>query len=114
MTRKVPADISDAQTREIREYTKEVFKALNSKGVSRIDFIVDNDEGKVYVNEINTIPGSFAFYLWNYNSELPYSKLIDEIIRIAEEEYEEKKKNTYTYKSQLIEEQTPTGIKSGK
>lgn len=114
MQRKVPAEISDKQTSEVKEYTKEVFKALNSKGVSRIDFIIDNDDGKVYVNEINTIPGSFAFYLWNYNDEMTYSQLIDEIIKIAIEEHEEKSKNIFTYKSPIIDNQTINGAKVGK
>lgn len=115
MTRKVPADISKEQMDEVKAYTKSVFKVLNSKGVVRIDFIIDNDDGKVYVNEINTIPGSFAFYLWNYKDELSYSELIDEIIRIAEEEYNEKSKNSYTYNSKLIDSQgASVGVKSGK
>ncbi|MBQ9314578.1 MAG: D-alanine--D-alanine ligase [Clostridia bacterium] len=114
MTRKVPADISESQTKQVKEYTKQAFKALNAKGVSRVDFIVDNDDGKVYVNEINTIPGSFAFYLWNYQNEMSYRELIDELIKIAEEEHAEKMKNTFTYQSAIMDNQTITGIKAGK
>jgi len=114
MTRKVPAEISEAQTRSVQEYTKEAFRALNGKGVSRVDFIVDNDDGKVYVNEINTIPGSFAFYLWNYQNRMSYAELIDEIIQIAEEEHAEKLKNTFTYQSAIMDHQTLTGMKAGK
>ena len=50
MTRKVPADITPEQTAEVKRLTAEVFTALNSKGVVRIDFIIDNADGKVYVN----------------------------------------------------------------
>ena len=114
MTRKVPADISETQTQEVKEYTKQAFRALNAKGVSRIDFIIDNEDGKVYVNEINTIPGSFAFYLWEYQNEMSYPELIDEIIRIAEEEHAEKQKNTFTYQSALIHQQTFCGTKMRK
>ena len=67
MDRRIPADISDEHTKEIKEYTREAFRALSSKGVVRIDYIIDTDEDKVYLNEINTIPGSFAFYLWNHD-----------------------------------------------
>ena len=102
MTRKVPADITAEQTAEVKRLTAEVFTALNSKGVVRIDFIIDNADGKVYVNEINTIPGSFAFYLWEHDG-IKYPELIDKLITIAEEEYAEKKKNTYTYSSNIIE-----------
>lgn len=114
MTRKVPADITEEQTKQIQFYTRYAFKVLNSKGVARIDFIIDNDDGKVYINEINTIPGSFAFYLWNYKGELPYTKLIDELIDIAEKEHEEKMKNNYTFKSTIIEKQGTSGSKGGK
>lgn len=114
MTRKVPANITEIQTKQVKEYTKEAFRALNAKGVSRIDFIIDNDDGKVYVNEINTIPGSFAFYLWNYQNEMSYSELIDEIIKIAEEEHAEKSKNTFTYQSAIIDNQVIAGMKVGK
>lgn len=114
MTTKVPANISEEQTRQVKEYTKQAFKALNSKGVSRIDFIVDNADGKVYVNEINTIPGSFSFYLWNYQNQMSYTQLIDEIIRIAEEEHAEKLKNTYTYQSEIFRKEGISGSKAGK
>lgn len=114
MTRKVPADITEIQTQEVKEYTRKAFKALNSKGVARIDFIIDNSTEKVYVNEINTIPGSFAFYLWNYQNELSYTELIDELIKIAEKEHEEKKKNNYTYNSNIIANQSLGGAKAGK
>lgn len=113
MTTKVPANISEEQTMLVKEYTKQAFKALNGKGVSRVDFIVDNEDGKVYVNEINTIPGSFSFYLWNFQNELPYAKLIDELIRIAEEEHEEKCKNKYTYNSAIFSGGEISGAKTG-
>lgn len=101
MSRKVPAEITAEQTAEIKDLTARVFKALNSKGVVRIDFIIDNSDGKVYVNEINTIPGSFAFYLWDFEG-VKYHQLIDKLIQIAEEDFTEKQKNNYTYKSDII------------
>ena len=101
MSRKVPADITEEQTKEVKRLTADVFKALNSKGVVRVDFIIDNDDGKVYVNEINTIPGSFAFYLWEYEG-MEYRELIDKIIEYAEAENAEKNKNVYTYSSDII------------
>lgn len=101
MDRRIPANITDEKTKEIQELTKKAFKALNSKGVSRIDFIIDKDTEKVYINEINTIPGSFAFYLWQYN-KISYSELIDKIVEIAEKANQEKNKNNYTYKSDII------------
>lgn len=108
MDRRIPADIPEKQTREIKDLTKKAFKALNSRGVSRIDFIIDKDTDKVYINEINTIPGSFAFYLWQH-SNISYAELIDRLVNIAERANEEKNKNNYTYKSEIIG--NITGIK---
>lgn len=108
MDRRIPADIPEKQTREIKDLTKRAFKALNSRGVSRIDFIIDKDTDKVYINEINTIPGSFAFYLWQH-SNISYAELIDRLVNIAERANEEKNKNNYTYKSEIIG--NITGIK---
>lgn len=101
MDRRIPANISDEKTKEIQELTKKAFRALNSKGVARIDYIIDNDTEKVYINEINTIPGSFAFYLWQHNG-ITYPELIDRIVEIAEKANKEKNKNNYTYKSDII------------
>lgn len=101
MDRRIPAELSPEKTQEIQDLAKKAFKALNSKGVSRIDFIIDKETDKTYINEINTIPGSFAFYLWQY-SDMPYSKLIDRLVEIAEKANQEKNKNNYTYKSDII------------
>ena len=102
---------------EMHKFIKPYIKAgITTKELDKLchDFIIDNDDGRVYVNEINTIPGSFAFYLWSYNNEMTYSQLIDEIIEIAFEEHAEKLKNTFTYKSAIIDNQSISGIKAGK
>lgn len=101
MDRRIPANISEAQTKEIQELTAKAFRCLNSKGVVRVDFIIDQEDEKVYINEINTIPGSFSFYLWKYNG-ISYPELIDELVKIAEKANEEKNKNNYTYQSNII------------
>ena len=101
MDRRIPAQISDEQTKLIKDYTKQAFKALNSRGVVRIDFIIDKDTDKVYLNEINTIPGSFAFYLWKHDG-LEYSELIDKLVEFAERANEDKNKNNYTFNSNII------------
>ena len=101
MSRKVPADISDEKQEEVKDLTIRAFKSLHSKGVVRIDYLFDNKTEKVYVNEINTIPGSFAFYLWDHGG-LKYTELIDKLIEIAEKENEEKRRNNYTYSSDIV------------
>ena len=101
MDRRIPADIPAEQTKKIQDLTIKAFKSLNSKGVVRIDYIIDKDDESVYINEINTIPGSFSFYLWKHN-DLEYPKLIDKLVEIAEKANEDKNKNNYTYKSDII------------
>lgn len=101
MDRRIPANISEAQTEEIQALTKKAFQCLNSKGVVRVDFIIDQEENKIYINEINTIPGSFSFYLWKHNG-MSYSELIDELVNLAEQANEEKNQNNYTYQSNII------------
>ncbi len=101
MDRRIPAQIPDEQTQQIKEYTVKAFKALNSKGVVRIDYIIDLDTNKVFINEINTIPGSFAFYLWKHDG-MEYSELIDRLVEIAEKAHDDKVKNNYTFNSNII------------
>lgn len=82
LSRKLPADL-DKQTEEyILNMSKKVFKVLNCEGIARIDYIIDCDENKVYVNEINTIPGSIAFYLWE-PKKIDFATLCDKAIKLA-------------------------------
>jgi len=83
LSRKVPAELSEEKTAEIQNIAVKAFKVLGGSGVSRIDFIMDSaDDDKVYINEINTIPGSLAFYLWE-KSGMMYKDLIDRLISLA-------------------------------
>ena len=65
LKRIVPADVSTEVSKEIKNIAKRIFTNLNLKGVVRFDFMVDNKTNKVYVNELNTIPGSLAYYLFS-------------------------------------------------
>ncbi len=96
----IPADISDELRTEIEELAKKAFRAIDGKGTSRIDFLVD-ENNKVYVNEINTLPGSIGFYLWE-GKGYPFPKLINELIEIALKTHKEKNKNMYSYESNLF------------
>jgi len=96
----IPADISDELRVEIEELAKRAFKVIDGKGTARIDFLLD-ENNKVYVNEINTLPGSIGFYLWE-GKGYPFSKLIDELIEIALETHKEKNKNVYSYDVNLF------------
>lgn len=80
--RKIPADIPEELSDKIRDISCRVFKAIGASGVVRIDYLLDNKTGEVYANEINTIPGSLAFYLWEATG-LGYKELIDKLVEIA-------------------------------
>lgn len=64
LSRAIPANISPERREEIRQMAVKAFQCLGCSGVARIDFMIDKEADRVYLNEINTIPGSLAFYLW--------------------------------------------------
>ena len=99
--KKIPADISEEKSKEIQELTKEVFKTLGCSGVARVDFLIDTKTDKVYVNEINTIPGALSFYLWEATGK-SFEKELDEIIEIAIKRHRDKEKLTFSYDQNIL------------
>ena len=99
--RVLPAPIEDSLRDEIRKMSCEIFRMLDCKGVVRIDYMFDRKSEKIYITEINTIPGSLAFYLWE-NAGLPYSRLIDRMVAYAEQAYEDKNRANYAFKSDIL------------
>jgi D-alanine-D-alanine ligase len=96
----IPANISDELKQEIEELAKKAFTVIDGRGCARIDFLVDKSN-KVYVNEINTLPGSIAFYLWE-GKDYSFKKLINELLDIAFRTHNEKNKNMYSYEANLF------------
>ncbi len=80
--KRIPADLSKELTERIQFLAGETFRVLSCHGVSRVDFMVDDDTQNVYVNEINTIPGSLSFYLWEATG-IPFDRLMDNLIQLA-------------------------------
>ena len=99
--RKLPADIPDEKSEEIKSLAVDVFKALGASGVVRIDFIIDCDTDKVYVNEINTIPGSLSFYLWQ-ESGVPYKELLNRLISLAFKRHRNRENLTFTIDTNIL------------
>lgn len=115
-SKKIPADISKEKTEEIQKLTKEVFKVLGCSGVARVDFLIDqNDKDKVYVNEINTIPGALSYYLWEASGK-SFEEELDEIIDIAIKNHTSKEKLTFSYDQNILAMQGngTKGIKNSK
>ena len=80
--KRIPADLPADVTERIRFLAGETFRVLSCHGVSRVDMIVDRSNGNIYVNEINTIPGSLSFYLWEA-SGISFDKLMDRLVKLA-------------------------------
>lgn len=80
--KRIPAELPDDQAAECRRLAGETFRVLSCHGVSRVDLIIDDGLGKVYVNEINTIPGSLSYYLWEA-AGLPFDQLMDRLVKLA-------------------------------
>ena len=101
-SRKIPADLTDKMQKEVEDLAVRVFKALGSSGVARIDMLVDKKAKKVYVNEINSIPGSLAFYLWDKKGK-DYTTLLDEMINIAVKDYKTRTSKINTFYHNIIQ-----------
>jgi D-alanine-D-alanine ligase len=98
--RLIPAPIGPEHTARVQQLARQAFEAFGCAGVSRIDFLIDGD-GEVYVNECNTIPGSFSFYLWE-PAGLRFVELMDELIDIAFAEHAEKARTTTVFATNLL------------
>ena len=99
--RKLPAEISDKMRKEVEEIAVKAFKVLGSSGNCRIDFLIDDKAGKVYINEINSIPGSLAFYLWDAKG-IDFTDLLDEMITIGIKDYKKRISKTHSFESNIL------------
>ena len=98
--REIPAPISEELTLHIQELATTTFQILDCSGIARIDFLV-SAEDQVYVNEINTIPGSFSFYLWE-PAEISFPELVSQLVGLALETHQEKNRLIYSYTTNLL------------
>ena len=101
LARKIPADITPEKREEIRDMAVRAFRALGCNGVSRIDFMIDQDTDTVYLNEINTIPGSLAFYLWEPLG-VPYRQLLDRMIELALKRKREEESIVFSFETNIL------------
>ncbi|PRO65335.1 D-alanine--D-alanine ligase family protein [Alkalicoccus urumqiensis] len=110
--RVIPAEIGEGKTAEVQRLAKAAFQTLGASGVARIDFIIDENSGTVYINEINTIPGSLSFYLWEPAGR-PYPELIDRLIQLALKRERERGQLMFSIDSNLFSMQNG-GAKGSK
>jgi D-alanine-D-alanine ligase len=101
----IPARISDDLTQEIKDLSIKTFKYLGVIGVSRIDYLIDQDNSKAYVNEINTIPGSLSFYLWEKDG-VDFTQLTEELIQLAIKKERQKQSINFSFETNILEMQS--------
>jgi D-alanine-D-alanine ligase len=109
----IPAPISDELTERIQQLAIKAFRAIDGYGIARIDFLAKPAENVVYLNEINTMPGSLAFYLWQ-ESGMSMGELVHRLVELAREAYAEKRRSSYDYRTDLINLAQMRGLKGVK
>ncbi len=113
LARKIPADLTSEEREEVRDLAVRSFRALGCNGVSRIDFMIDEENGKLYFNEINPIPGSLSFYLWEPVG-VPYTELLDRMIQLALKRQRAEESITFTFDTNILKNANLGGSKGGK
>lgn len=98
--RLIPAPISEQAAQTVRDLAVRAFRAMDLKGVVRIDFILDENEN-VFINEANTIPGSLAFYLWEPKG-ISFSALLDGMVECAFSAWADRKASVFSHDSTLL------------
>ncbi len=113
LKRRCPADIPDEMTSKVQSLAVKTFRALGCAGVARIDFLNNPETEELWVNEINTIPGSLAFYLWEATG-LPFDKLLDEMITLAFKRHRSREALNFNYDTNLLSSVSLGGAKGSK
>ena len=110
--REIPANLPTQTTEDIRRMACQTFRVLACDGVSRIDFMIDEATGDVFVNEINTIPGSLSFYLWEATG-VKFDELVDRLIAIAFKRKRDSEFKVTSYSENIFAYQAKHGAKFG-
>lgn len=111
--RELPANLTPELREQIRSIAVKTFQVLDCNGVSRIDFMIDKDTNQVYVNEINPIPGSLAFYLWEALGK-PYAELLDDMVKLALKREREENNLMTSFQSNILQNANLSGAKGVK
>ena len=94
--------VSKEMLEDMRTYAIKTFKAIEASGVARIDFLIDDKNKKIFVNEINTIPGDLASYLWR-PKKVSFEELIDNLVKITIDERKKSDAKTKVFSGNLLE-----------
>ena len=99
--KRIPADLPESETARIKDLAGKTFAVLSCHGVSRVDMIIDRDNRNIYVNEINTIPGSLSFYLWEA-SGIKFDKLMERLVSLALKRKRDESTKTVSYDQNIF------------
>lgn len=110
VSRKIPAEVSPEKREEIRDLAVRAFKALGCNGVARIDFMIDVDTDELVFNEINTIPGSLSFYLWEPLG-VSYAELLNMMVDLANKRERIKNSLTFSFDTNVLDSASLAGAK---
>lgn len=113
LSRVLPAPIPNEMRDAIQRLSCDIFRMLDCKGVVRIDYMYDQASDQTYITEINTIPGSLAFYLWE-NKGVSYRQLIDRMVTYARRAHEDKNLRNYAFTSDILKNVQLGGAKGSK
>ncbi len=111
--REIPADIPDELAEKIRSISLQVFEVFRASGVARLDFLINSETEELFFNEINTIPGSFSFYLWK-ESGTSFGELLTELVDLAMERHTKKNRRVRSYETNLLSQKAVKGLKGLK
>ena len=100
--RKLPAKLDKDIQEKVEEVAMKSFKVLGSGGNCRIDFLIDDKKKEVYVNEINSIPGSLAFYLWNAK-DVNFTTLLDDMINLGVKDYKKRLSKVHSFDTNILQ-----------
>ncbi len=99
----IPAMISDDLAARVREYGRQVYRILGCSGIARVDFLVNSNSNKLYVNEVNTLPGSLYAHNWR-KAGVSDVELVSKLIALAEERFRQQQAITYTFSSNVLQQ----------
>ena len=102
LKRKLPAEISPELEANVREYAKKAFQCLGCSGVTRVDFLHNTVTGELYVNELNTIPGSLSFYLWEATGK-SFAQLLDDMVKLAFKRERENDELNFSFDTNILQ-----------
>jgi D-alanine-D-alanine ligase len=111
--RLIPAPLDENLAAKIKGYAIQAFRSIDGRGTARIDFLVKPEQSEVYLNEINTMPGSLAFYLWQAQG-MPAREVVERLVELARDAYAEKRQNSYDYQTNLVQLTQMRGLKGIK